>query len=374
MQGSENIAEVVSHFKCSADAGSQKPYGSGHINDTFRLKNIVAGGPDYLLQRINHHIFTNVEKLMDNMRMVTEHIKHKIMAQGYGDPQKEVMTLIPTDSNQFFYRDSAGDYWRMFFFLSDTKSYNVVETPKQAYEGGRAFGKFQSMLSDIPAGKIYEVIPNFHNVQFRLKQLSEAVHNNPKGRVASVKDELDIIQYYASEMQYFQQPQNAAILPKRVIHNDTKFNNVLLNSKDEAQCVIDLETVMDGYVAYDFGDAIRSIINSTTEDEADLEKIQLNMPLFNAYVQGYLKEAATFLTDAEVESLVKGVLLLPYTQTVRFLTDYINGDTYYKIKFEGHNLQRTKAQLQLFKKLTAASAQMHQTILSEMAKYKPNQN
>ncbi len=268
------------------------------------------------------------------MRKVTEHLKTKIKDMGYGDPLKEVMTLIPTDSNRFFYRDSAGDYWRMFYFLSDTKSYDVVETPKQAYEGGRAFGKFQAMLSDIPAGEMYEVIPNFHNIQFRLQQLDEAVQNDAKGRVASVKAELDIVNHYAGAMQYFQQPEQVAALPKRVIHNDTKFNNVLLNSNDEAQCVIDLETVMDGYVAYDFGDAIRTIINTTTEDEADLSKIQLNMPLFNAYVQGYLKEASKFLTDAEVDSLIKGALLLPYMQGVRFLTDYINGDTYFKISLK----------------------------------------
>lgn len=370
MQSSKIIAEVVSHFKCAADVDSQKPYGSGHINDTFKLTNISAGGADYLLQRINHNIFTNVEKLTDNMHRVTEHLKSKIKACGIGDPFKEVMTLIPTDSNRFFYQDSTGSYWRMFYFLSDTKSYDVVETPKQAYEGGKAFGKFQAMLSDIPAGVMYEVIPNFHNIQVRLQQLDEAIQNDAQGRVASVAAELDMVKQYADSMQYFQQPAQIAALPKRVIHNDTKFNNVLLNGNDEAQCVIDLETVMDGYVAYDFGDAIRTIINTTTEDAADLDKIQLNMPLFNAYVQGYLREAFSFLTDAEVNSLIKGALLLPYMQAVRFLTDHVNGDTYFKIKFEGHNLQRARAQFQLLKMLDANAAQMHQTILNEMSTYK----
>jgi Ser/Thr protein kinase RdoA (MazF antagonist) len=373
MQSSKNIAEVVSHFKCAADVGSQKTYGSGHINDTFLLKNIQSSGPDYLLQRINHRIFTNVEKLTDNMRRVTEHLKSKIKQYGHGDPLKEVMTLIPTDNTRFFYKDSAGDYWRMFYFLSDTKSYDVVETEKQAFEGGKAFGKFQAMLSDIPAGEMFEVIPDFHNIQKRLQHLDEAVANDAAGRVASVKNELDIVAKYAASMQYFQQPAQVAALPKRVIHNDTKFNNVLLNKNDEAQCVIDLETVMDGYVAYDFGDAIRTIINTTTEDEADLSKIQLNMPLFNAYVKGYLKEASKFLTDAEVNSLMKGALLLPYMQAVRFLTDHINGDKYFKIKFEGHNLQRAKAQFQLVKMLDANAAAMNDTILREMSSYKTAQ-
>jgi Ser/Thr protein kinase RdoA (MazF antagonist) len=373
VQSSKNIAEVVSHFKCAADVGSQKAYGSGHINDTFLLKNVLPSGPDYLLQRINHHIFANVEKLTDNMRRVTEHLKSKINGNGAGDPLKEVMTLIPTDSNKFFYKDSGGDYWRMFYFLGDTKSYDVVKTEKQAYEGGKAFGRFQAMLADIPPGEIFEVIPDFHNIQKRLQYLNEAVANDAMGRVALVKNELEIVAKYAASMQYFQQPEQLAMLPKRVIHNDTKFNNVLLNNNDEAQCVIDLETVMDGYVAYDFGDAIRTIINTTTEDEADLDKIQLNMPLFNAYVQGYLKEASKFLTDAEVNSLMKGALLLPYMQAVRFLTDHINGDTYFKIKFEGHNLQRAKAQLQLVKMLDASASEMHQMILNEMDSYKTTQ-
>jgi Ser/Thr protein kinase RdoA (MazF antagonist) len=373
VQSTKNIAEVVSHFKCAADVGSHKSYGSGHINDTFFLKNVLPTGPDYLLQRINHNIFTNVERLTDNMRRVTEHLKSKINAHGLGDPLKEVMTLISTDGNRFFYKDSTGDYWRMFYFLSDTKSYDVVKTEKQAYEGGKAFGRFQAMLADIPPGEMFEVIPDFHNIQKRLQHLDVAVANDAAGRVVLVKNELEIVAKYAASMQYFQQPQQLSGLPKRVIHNDTKFNNILLDSNDEAQCVIDLETVMDGYVAYDFGDAIRTIINTTTEDEADLSKIQLNMPLFNAYVKGYLKEASAFLTDAEVNSLMKGALLLPYMQAVRFLTDHINGDKYFKIRFEGHNLQRARAQLQLLKMLDAAAAEMHQTILNEMGSYKTAQ-
>ncbi|RFZ95441.1 desulfatase [Mucilaginibacter conchicola] len=372
MQSSKNIAEVVSHFKCAADAGSYKAYGSGHINDTFLLRNVAAGGPDYLLQRINHNIFTNVEKLTENMQRVTEHLKGKVLSHG-GDPLTEVMTLIPTDKGTYFYNDSNGNYWRMFYFLGNTKSYDLVKLPKQAYEGGKAFGRFQAMLSDIPAGEMFEVIPDFHNIQHRLRQLNEAIAKDAAGRVSSVQNELEIVRKYAESMQYFQQCDQVKNLPKRVIHNDTKFNNVLLDKNDEAQCVIDLETVMDGYVAYDFGDAIRTIINTSTEDEADLNKIQLNMPLFDAYVNGYLQEASKFLTDAEVNSLMKGALLLPYMQAVRFLTDHINGDVYFKTKFEGHNLQRARAQFQLLKMLDENAEAMNATILNEMASYKTAQ-
>lgn len=362
--------EVLSHFQCTVESGSSKPYGSGHINDTFYVQNSCRGGRDYLLQRINQHVFRNVERLSDNMLRVTAHLKKKILDRGMGDPDKEVMTLIPTEEGKYFYRDSKGDCWRMFYFLGDTKSYDLVRTEKQAYEGGRAFGKFQAMLSDMPTGLLFEVIPDFHNIQKRLAQLEQAIAENPVGRLEEVSEELETVRRYADGMQYFQQMETLATLPKRVTHNDTKFNNVLLDQNDEAQCVIDLETVMDGYVAYDFGDAIRTIINTSDEDEADLSKIQLNMPLFEAYTEGYLTTAGQFLTDEEVESLMKGVLLLPYMQGVRFLTDHINGDVYYKVKFPGHNLQRTRAQFQLLSRLDEHRRDMEHIIRSRFAQIK----
>jgi hypothetical protein len=364
---STTITEVIHHFNCAADASSYKPYGSGHINDTFLLRNVEEEGPDYLLQRINHAIFTNVEKLMENMQRVTMHLRNKLMVQG-GDPMKEVMTLIPTQNDQYYYQDNSGDYWRMMYFMKDTRSYDLVTTEKQAYEGGKAFGKFQAMLSDLPSDQMFEVIPDFHNIQVRLGHLRAALANDPLGRSKDVGPELELVRAHADAMLYFQQPAQVAVLPKRVIHNDTKFNNVLLNQNDEAQCVIDLETVMEGYVAYDFGDAIRSIINTSTEDEPDLTKIQLNMPLFNAYTRGYLEYAGQFITVEEVQSLIKGVLLLPFMQAVRFLTDHINGDTYFKIKFPGHNLQRARAQFQLFSMLNANSEIMNATIMEQISK------
>jgi Ser/Thr protein kinase RdoA (MazF antagonist) len=364
------IQEVVSHFLCTADIDSARAYGSGHINDSYLLKNSFSFQSDYLLQRINHHVFPNVPALMDNMLLVTEHLEKKIRSSGNGDPSKEVMTLIPTVTGAYYYQDSEGSYWRMFVFLSDTRSYDQVRTEKQAYEGGRAFGKFQSMLSDIPPGKLYPVIPDFHNVQYRLAQLEEAISRDARGRLKEVGPELELVRRYETSMQYFQQPEIQAELPIRVTHNDTKFNNVLLDQNDEAQCVIDLETVMDGYVAYDFGDAIRTIINTAAEDEADRSKIQLNMPLFRAYTQGYLEAARNFLTEAEIRSLMQGVLLLPYMQSVRFLTDYLNGDTYYKTQFEGHNLQRARAQFQLVRMLDANRAEMEAIIREGIQSYK----
>ncbi|RYY34710.1 MAG: aminoglycoside phosphotransferase family protein [Sphingobacteriaceae bacterium] len=370
MQSVANIGEVVSNFNCEVDADTWKVFGSGHINDTYFLKSSAPDGKDYLLQRINHHIFKNVEKLTENMCLVIGHLKNKVNETGQGNADNEVMTLVPAKNNKYYYQDDNGDYWRMSHFLSNTHSYDVVENEKQAYEGGKAFGKFQNMLSDLPSGLMYEVIPDFHNIEKRLKTLNNTVIEDTYGRVAEVKAELDIIAQHSNEMLYFQHPAQQQNLPKRVTHNDTKFNNVLLNENDEAQCVVDLDTVMDGYVAYDFGDAIRTIINTTAEDEADLNKVQLNMPLFDAYTKGYLEEAGHFLTSAEVDSLIMGVLLLPYMQGVRFLTDHLSGDHYYKIKFDGHNLQRARAQLELFKKLHASADTLRSTVLNEMEKYK----
>ncbi|EDM37711.1 putative desulfatase [Pedobacter sp. BAL39] len=367
MQSVKNIAEVISQFRCDAAIDSLEAYGSGHINDTYFIKNISERGSDYLLQRINHQIFKDVAQLTENMIMVTCHLKQKLMDSGDGDPEKEVMTLIPAESGKYYYKDSQGDYWRMCYFLKNTRSYDLVETEKQAFEGGKAFGRFQAMLSDMTPGVIHEVIPDFHNIEKRLEQLNEAIREDRLGRLTTVEAELETVRKYAASMRYFQEPAQQQILPRRVIHNDTKFNNVLLNEHDEAQCVIDLDTVMDGYVAFDFGDAIRTIINTAEEDEADLSKIQLNLPLFNAYTQGYFKTAASFITDAEVQSLIKGVLLLPYMQAVRFLTDHINGDQYFKVRFGGHNLQRTRAQLQLLKLLDANSDLLQTVIAREMA-------
>jgi hypothetical protein len=359
-----NIPEVISNFVCTADVDSSKPYGSGHINDSFYLKNKIEEQPGYLLQRINHQIFSNVPGLMNNMLLVTSHLKKKILESGNTDPEKAVMTLIPAVDGQYYYQDSGGDFWRMFYFLEHTRSYDLVTSAKQAYEGGKAFGRFQAMLSDLPPGKLFEVIPDFHNIQKRLQHLNAAVAADSCGRLAEVKAELDLVMHYEKPMQFFQQPEQQANLQVRVTHNDTKFNNVLLNEQDEAQCVIDLETVMDGYVAYDFGDAIRTTINTREEDEAELDSIQLNMPLFEAYTAGYLEEAGVFLTKAEIGSLMKGVLLLPYMQGVRFLTDYLNGDTYFKTHFAGHNLQRARAQFRLLQLLDARKADLEAIIQS----------
>jgi len=365
----KNLFEITSQFKCHVDISSLKPYGTGHINDTYRLKNLAGDEHDYLLQKINQHVFKDIPRMTENICRVIAHLKKKMVMSGKGDPEKEVMTMVATKSGPYFYQDSHGEYWRMCHFLKHTKTYDVVETEKQAYEGGKAFGKFQAMLCDLSPDLMYEVIPDFHDIEKRLGQLAQAIHTDSYHRVQEAWPEIKTIQDNIQAMLFFQEDEQRLTLPIRVTHNDTKFNNVLLNLKGKAQCIIDLDTVMADYIAYDFGDAIRTIINTGAEDEKELSDIRLNLPLFNAYTKGYMEEAGQFLDEWELRSLIKGVLLLPYMQAVRFLTDYLNGDIYYKIESARHNLQRTRAQLQLLKELLSHAQEMEETIYKEAEKH-----
>jgi len=337
------------------------PFGSGHINDTFRVETDRPGGKNYLLQRINHRVFPNVEGLMQNTKIVLAHLKAKLAHLGEAQVEKATLTLIPTKGGGLYHRDEAGNYWRMFLLLEGTKSYDIVTTAAQAYAGGRAFGEFQKLLADLDANKLVEVLPNFQNIAFRLDNLKKAAERDVAGRLGEVRNILGEVLEREADMRTVLEMGLRGELPLRITHNDTKFNNVLLDQNDQVQCVIDLDTVMPGYVAYDFGDAVRNIINPAAEDEADLSKIVLNIPLFKAYTEGYMSEAEAFLTEAETESLLHGVFMVAYMQVVRFLTDYLEGDTYYKTHYPGHNLVRTKAQFKLVREL-----ERHRDLLADI--------
>ncbi|OYD44900.1 desulfatase [Sphingobacterium cellulitidis] len=347
----ENSIKSAKNFKLEGEIIDSVPFGSGHINDTFKITTSSPLNNLYLLQRINHHIFQNVDGLMNNIECVCNHLKKKLAHLGENEVLKRTMTIVQTLDNKNYFQDDNGDYWRVFHLIPNTRSYDILETQEQAYSGGMAFGQFQKQLSDLDPQNIVEILPNFHNIEFRLNNLRESIKNNPVNRVEAVQPLLDYIFEREEKMRTVLELGRSNLLPLRITHNDTKFNNVLLDANDKVQCVIDLDTVMPGYVAYDFGDAIRTIINSAAEDEADVSKIVLNIPLFQSFAAGYLSEAKEFLTDTEIDSLIPAVHLLPYMQAVRFLTDYINGDTYYKIAYPEHNLVRTKAQLKLVHEL-----------------------
>lgn len=358
------LSDLVSKFKIDAEIASVNAFGSGHINDTYRVINCDPGGHDYLLQRINHYVFKNVPQLMSNIVHVTDHLREKLSGLQQEDIERSVLTVIETNDRKPYFQTDDGNYWRVFYFLKNTKSYDRATTVKQSFEGGRAFGSFQALLSDMDVSKVKDTIPKFHDIEYRLNNLHNAMRADKVKRLQYVSAELQFIQQHADEMGEILRLGKTGILPLRIVHNDTKFNNVLLDSDDKAQCVIDLDTVMPGYVAYDFGDSIRTIINAAAEDEADTDMIGLNIPLFEAYTQGYLREAAGFITEQEVNSLVKGVLLLPYIQAVRFLTDYLEGDIYFKIHSPDHNLQRAKAQLALVSKLEVHKVKLEEIIIN----------
>ena len=364
------IYKLIATFKIDADIASVAPFGSGHINDTYRIRNSDPNGVDYLLQRVNHHVFKDVPVLMQNLLYVTEHLKLKLAEIPGTDLEKEVMTIVETHDGKPYFQDSDGNYWRVFHFLKDTRSYDQVTTGQQAYEGGKAFGRFQALLSDMDPGLIKDTIPDFHNIASRLTKFEHAVKTDKVGRLHKVLPEVEFIRQRVYEMSEILRLGRAGKLPLRIVHNDTKFNNVLLNEDDHAQCVIDLDTVMPGYVAYDFGDSIRTIANTAPEDEVNIGLIDINTSLFESYTNGYLEEAVYFLTESELDSLLKGALLLPFAQTVRFLTDYLEGDHYYKIRSPDHNLQRTRAQLALVKKLEENRDKLGQIIIDIWHQYK----
>lgn len=367
----EQLATLAGKFDIEGKVVDVSPFGSGHINDTFSVETDNPSAKRYLLQRVNHHVFKDVAAVMENVQRVTKHLKARYADEYSASNHLEgrVLTLIPTNDAESYHRDEQCNFWRMFILLDGTRSYDIVDTPKQAREGGRAFGQFQRLLADLDVGLIHEVLPDFHHIGSRLAKLGRAVEADAVGRVRRVQDELEFVKDRERRMHAILDLAAEGRLPIRITHNDTKFNNVLLDDDDRAQCVIDLDTVMPGYVAYDFGDAIRTIINSAAEDEADLDKIRLNIPLFEAYAEGYFEEAHYFLTTDEVASLMEGVLLFPYMQAVRFLTDFLEGDHYYKIRHDDHNLQRTRAQLKLVSELEAHEPELR-AIVARVAKKK----
>ena len=342
-----NLKEIYGYFAAEGTFLNGEPYGSGHIHDTFRIKTAENGKNDYILQRLNNKIFKNIPELQHNIERVTVHLRNKIGAIPGSDIKRECLSLIPSQEGKTWIVDNEGNYWRMYIFISRHHSYNVVDSPDKAFEGGKAIGRFQAMLSDMPGGPLFETIPWFHNIEKRLETFTGKIKDNPVGRVETVVNEIDQILSRAEEMKIILRLGKEGKIPLRITHNDTKFNNILLDENDKALCVIDLDTVMPGYVHYDFGDAIRTAANTASEDEDDLSKVKMDIDLFKAYSEGYLSETLETLNDVEKEFLAFAPRLITYTIAVRFLTDYIDGDNYFKIHHKLHNLQRARAQIRL---------------------------
>jgi hypothetical protein len=338
---------IFSNFRVSGTFKTGEPYGSGHINDTFRVLTSETDKPDYILQRINHHIFKNVPKLQDNILRVTSHIRKKLEQTPGANPDRETLTLIPALDGKPYFKDQEGNFWRIYIFIDKNRSYDRVESPAQAYEGGKAFGRFQYLISDLEGDPLHETIPNFHNMDMRLKTFFETVKNDPANRVSQAGPEIKFVEERAEVMTRILRLGEEKKIPERITHNDTKFNNVLLDENDKRLCVIDLDTVMPGYIHYDFGDSIRTTTNTGNEDEKDLSKVEMDIRLFEAYSKGFLEETKSFLTPVEIDNLAFSGKMMTFIIGLRFITDYLDGDHYFKIHHEHHNLQRAKAQFKL---------------------------
>lgn len=351
---------IASRFAIEGDVVEAGPFGKGLINDSYLVR--TAGGDcDYLLQRINHNVFKDVDLLQDNIEAVTAHIRHKLEGRGENNIDRKVLRFIPlNDSCKTFYFDGE-NYWRMMVFIAGSVSYEAV-TSESSRHAGRAFGDFQSMLADLPVS-LRETIPDFHNMEFRLRQFREAVAGDAAGRFSEVRDIVAAIEERAHEMTSAERLYREGKLPKRVCHCDTKVNNMLFDKETgELLCVIDLDTVMPSFVFSDFGDFLRTGANKGDEDDKDLDHVEFDMDIFKAFTEGYLEGAGGFLTDAEIDGLPYAAALFPYMQAVRFLADYINGDTYYKIQYPEHNLVRTHAQLKLLSSIDRNTPAMKEFI------------
>ena len=342
-----DLKEIFGYFDADGTYKNGEPYGSGHIHDTFRVETAEPDKDNYILQRLNTKIFKNIPELQDNIERVTVHLRNKLKKLPGSDIKRECLKLIPSHEGKTWIVDKDGNNWRMYIFISNHNSYNFVDSPDKAFEGGKAIGRFQAMLADMPAPPLHETIPWFHNIEKRLEAFIGKIKEDPVDRVEGVRAEIKFVLERAEEMKIILKLGDEGKIPLRITHNDTKFNNILLDENDKALCVIDLDTVMPGYVHYDFGDAIRTAANTASEDEHELSKVKMDIKLFKAYAEGYLSETVGTLNDVEKEYLAFAPRLITYTIAVRFLTDYIDGDNYFKIHHKLHNLQRARAQLQL---------------------------
>lgn len=341
------LKTIVSYFRIEGDVTEIIPLGNGLINDTYKV--VTQGNsPDYVLQRINNAIFTDVALLQHNIEAVTSHIRKKLEAKGEADIDRKVLEFIRLKDSDKTYLEHDGKYWRISVFIPDAVTYETVN-PEYSYYAGKAFGNFEAMLSDIDE-QLGETIPDFHNIELRLRQLVQAVHDNKAGRLnkTEVKAILEDIDKHGETMCRSEQLYREGKLPKRICHCDTKVNNMMFDKDGNVLCVIDLDTVMPSFVFSDFGDFLRTAANTLPEDDPDIDNVSFKMDIFKSFTKGYLESADCFLTPVEKDNLPYAACLFPFMQAVRFLTDYINGDTYYKIKYPEHNLVRTKNQMKLF--------------------------
>ncbi len=357
-----NTKDALSVYTLIGNVTECTPYGSGHINDTFLT---VTPKKRYILQRINGSIFKDPERMMQNIVDVTSHIRKKANDENNTDAERATLTVVPTDAGKMFHIDAEGYYWRMYDFVEGTVARDKVESAEDFYICAEAFGRFQGYLADFPAEKLYESIKDFHNTPVRYNNLMRAVSADVYGRAESVRAEINFAMAHDEFCKTLENARGNGSLPLRVTHNDTKLNNILFDAKDgHAVCVIDLDTVMPGYSVNDFGDSIRFGANTAAEDETDLSKVSLDLELFKKYAEGFIIGCNGRLTDTEIKLLPIGAIMMTLECGMRFLTDYLEGDVYFKTHREGHNLDRARNQFALVADMEKKLPEMESIIAS----------
>ena len=343
-----DLQAVSRQFQIAGKFTEAVPYGTGHINDTYAVRFRTLGGTvRYIFQRVNHNIFRDVPRLMENIGRVTAHVRGKLAGVPGSDPDRETLTVIPSRDGAPFHRDPNGNFWRAYIFIEGARTFDIVESPAQAYEAAKAFGGFQKQLMDLSGPRLHETIPDFHHTPKRFAKLEQAIAKDVKNRAAKVNREIDFALAHKAMTGTLIDLLAKGELPERVTHNDTKINNVMLDDKTgRGVCVIDLDTVMPGLVLYDFGDQIRTTTFTGSEDEEDLGKVQFKLDLFEALIRGYLDAARDFLTPREVEFLAFSGKLITFEIGIRFLTDYLDGDVYFKTHKPDHNMYRSRVQFE----------------------------
>ena len=346
--------DILQHFEIETNAES---YGNGHINDTY-----LVTMPRYILQRINTSIFTNPDELMDNIENVTAFLRRKLIAAGW-DADRGTLTVVPAKDGGKYYKVDDNNVFRVYRFIEGTKTIENSKTAEDLYEAGVGFGNFQKLLADFPVDRLYETIRDFHHTPKRIEALREAVREDKAGRAESVKKEIEFALENAGWADSVVKGMEDGRIPVRVTHNDTKINNILFDQESgKAVCVIDLDTVMPGSALYDFGDVLRMGGSSAAEDETDLDKVWFEVSAFEAFARGYLSEMKDALTETEIALLPLSVKLMTYECGIRFLTDYLNGDTYFKIHREHHNLDRARNQFKLVADISAREAVLAEAV------------
>ncbi len=341
-------ANIEKHFVIEGIVKEIRSLGEGLINDTFFIET-EGDSPNYILQRKNKTIFQDVPAMMDNICKVTTHLKKKIIEKG-GDPMREALTVTPTVDGKLYYKDENDEYWAACLFVEDTVTYQYADSPELAAQGGKGIGLFQAMLADMKE-PLADILPGFHNMRFRFQQWDDILKKDPVGRKAEVKEEIEWIESRREEMLALWKKAETGEIPTRVTHNDTKISNILFDQQGNVLCVIDLDTVLSSICLNDYGDAIRSYTNAGKEDDENLDNVYIKMDIFEGYTKGYLSETISFLTPAEIENLAFSAKYITFEQILRFLMDYIDGDNYYKVKSDKHNLVRTHAQYKLLQSM-----------------------